>query len=358
MNITKGNNLIFSGLTSYLHPLKKEEFRKCIATLYQSHYLRNWMSLSDSKFREEAIKKIKSVKKTLLEKCDDKKVLKKSVKIFKEVLSSFNDLKTDKPWDRDYKFDTIMTKWRREYFKTLGIVTIKEDFPCYPSHFLGAAPKIASKGLILCMDYAFLQLGEEKFSSLLGDLCSTDCVKILEDWGYLPVNYPQPGDLVVYGNMINDQFEAKHYGILTEEEEKVLSKWGDLEVFEHPLPMGFDFYGDFVVFFRKPIYQEVLQNLVKELDNSKKRYEYSTTFIEQFKVRFTEILKEKLNACHTQSLAYHFFVDWLEAFPAKIDEEFDEGIEIAGTAELLLNLLEDTTTSIPLNFEKCRPQIV
>lgn len=123
-------------------------------------------------------------------------------------------------------------------------------------------------------------------------------------------------------------------------------------MFEHPLAMVFESYGSAVLFFRKPIYQEVLERLKIALENCKKSASNSTDFVDQFKKRFTEVLKQKLNACHIHSLAFHFFEDWLEAFPLQVNAEFHESINIPGTAELLLNLLEDSAASIPLQFDR------
>lgn len=168
---------------------------------------------------------MRRLKLILLEKCNDKKILKKSIKVFKEILAVQPDLNTD---EKD-KLETILSQWRHEYYKRAEVIFIQDSFPCTASHFLGTAPKIAERTSppIVCSDYAFLQFAEEgAYSSFLCDMPVETCyLKILEEWGYMLVRSPSPGDLVVYGNIDNKCFTALHYGIWNNRG-KVVSKWG------------------------------------------------------------------------------------------------------------------------------------
>ncbi len=102
----------------------------------------------------------------------------------------------------------------------------------------------------ICLAYAFSQLGEKRYFAK--EYGNEEIPQLLYEWGYRPVEKPEPGDLVLFVDR-EDGFVA-HSGIYREEG-WIQSKWGD----EYPRPFKHRIedvpkdFGDLVVYFRPPV---------------------------------------------------------------------------------------------------------
>lgn len=202
--------------------------------------------------------------------------------------------------ERVEELTALIRKWSLDFFESKGITASASPFQCQHSSFISPPLTLLKKVTgIVCSDYAFLQLGEERsYLNPLSELGACAChLSILKEWGYIAVAEAQPGDLVVYLENQN----VEHYGILNHNG-KVVSKWGSGEVYEHPLNLLLEIYGTHVSFYRKPIYQEILEKLIAKSE--------SGIQIEELQQCAQELIKSKLAKCHNTSFAFDFFTAW------------------------------------------------
>lgn len=195
---------------------------------------------------------------------------------------------------------SLIRTWTVDFFKSKGITL--SPFHCQASSFASPPLKLLKKVTgIVCSDYAFLQLGEERAQQTFFSEFSPEdsSLPILKVWGYKVVDKPRPGDLVVYF----DKQKEVHYGIWNQNL-KVVSKWGSGEVYEHPLELLLEDYGTHVLFLRKPIFQDILEEL--------QTWSESGMQAEELKQFAQELIKNKLEKCHNRSFAFNFFTEWSE----------------------------------------------
>lgn len=337
-------SVTLSEIEPYLHPLSELPVRNCFRVVFGIPFFADYsrVTLTDKGFRAEIVKVMKMKKEELIDQSKNNRIFQKGVKLFKRVLNEFNDLSSSNEYQRDDTLKAVFARWRREYLQSQGVTFIKDSFPCKKEHFLGETPRIVRRSItfIVCSDYALLQLGEKRaLSFFLSDACADmNCLSIIEEWGYERVKGPEPGDLVIYGNVEEGFFNVLHYGVWNDKG-KVISKWGCFDVFEHPL--DYVDYGGSALFYRKHIFKEVLNTLQQDLQND------SITTVEQFNLHFSEVVQQKLNSCHIHSLAYRFFETWLQTFPAKVSEVVQDN-----NLTQLSSLLEESARSIPLQFDR------
>ena len=118
----------------------------------------------------------------------------------------------------------------------------------------------SSNQILMCSHFAFYKLNENWAqnylfadsivlwpSELHDDPCGFFCNR-----GYALTNRPVEGDLVVYCAVSSKAREPRHYGIWTKSE-KVLSKHGNLSVYEHDLNEVDSYIGNTIYFFHKDI---------------------------------------------------------------------------------------------------------
>lgn len=228
----------------------------------------------------------------------------------------------------------FIRSWSIEFFKSKGITTFTTPFICNPSCFAGVAPPIASRSTIVCSDFAFLQLAEEHaYSKFFMDMSKQPFKEILKEWGYEFVDSPQPGDLVVY---FNDE-QAEHFGVWNHNG-NVVSKWGEGLVHEHPLHLVLKAYGEKVVFCRKPLYKEILQELASRTEDS----------AEDLCAHFKNLIIDKAKVCHKNSFALYFFEEWNKQF-----SEIVAGFPKDSTANQVIETLEKVAKEIPFDISRC-----
>ncbi|MBJ7449439.1 MAG: hypothetical protein JHC93_03660 [Parachlamydiales bacterium] len=136
----------------------------------------------------------------------------------------------------------------------------------------------------ICIDFAFYNFNEKKAfdnifhskpDSYSGNLVK-QTVKTLRSFGYKQTIKPHVGGLVVYTDCY-DETILNHMGIITNRQ-TIISKWGDLNVIEHPIEYVFSAYGNTVSFFEKDMnikYQEVLTEAENALDYFDHSFVYS-----------------------------------------------------------------------------------
>jgi len=213
------------------------------------------------------------------------------------------EFKTAEHDSRLQELAEVVKKWSLKFYKTKGIDSPLSPFSCQYTSFISPPVNLLKKlSGIVCSDYAFLQLGEERsYQTFLSEFSSDVCsLETINEWGYSVVEEPQPGDLVIY----HDGSKDVHYGIWNQNG-KVVSKWGmGGEVYEHPLNLVLKDYGTHVSFHRKPVYQETLQAL--------KKHSETDITIEEFKLYAQELIRNKLDKCYNASYAFKFFTEWSE----------------------------------------------
>ncbi|PJD97973.1 MAG: hypothetical protein CK425_02265 [Parachlamydia sp.] len=240
--------------------------------------------------------------------------------------------------ERVEELTALIRKWSLKFFDSKGITASASPFQCQHSSFISPPLTLLKKVTgIVCSDYAFLQLGEERsYLNPLSELGACAChLSILKEWGYIAVDKALPGDLVVY---LENQ-HAEHYGILNHNG-KVISKWGSGEVFEHPLNLLLEEYGTHVLFYRKPVYQEILEELFAKSE--------SGIQIESVQKHAQELIKSKLATCHQTSYAFYFFRAWSDKlFP---DKSSSLTVQEPLTTEEWLALAASSAREIPFKI--------
>lgn len=286
------------GLNTFVS--QQESDRKLITHFYKPTCLNyRYFTLEASVFsKEKFIQEINSLFKSIISSSveEEYKPIYESLKT--KIVNSCNFTSTT-DFGRYEEFQALVGAWMDEFFNANGINTLAKSFICDPSCFEGLSPPITSKPMIVCSDFAFLQLGEENANStFFSDMPSNALFKnVLADWGYHLVDLPEPGDLVVY---FDKDGVAEHFGIWNNNG-KVVSKWGwKGSVYEHPIHLVPSSYDDSVVFYRKPLYQEILQ----ELD------QHSGGAVEDLHLYFQQLIKRKLLCCHKDSFADYFYREW------------------------------------------------
>lgn len=123
-----------------------------------------------------------------------------------------------------------------------------------------------------CLAYALLQVGEVQAKDIIFqgkgvDEVLKNIISYLKKWGWKPIDTPREGDLAIY---LSDDMMPQHIAVYLENG-RVSSKPGLLNAhsYTHPLFDLAAFYGDKVVFFRKPITLEYflsafLKAIIKE----------------------------------------------------------------------------------------------
>ncbi|CRX38293.1 hypothetical protein [Estrella lausannensis] len=114
-----------------------------------------------------------------------------------------------------------------------------------------------------CYDFAFYKLNEERATPFISEMASnqwppeifTHTHEVLNGWGYDALHSlveTAEGDLAVYFKREGTKLEARHFGVVSTMQGRILSKWGEVEaIFEHDFDKVPAAYGDFVAFFRK-----------------------------------------------------------------------------------------------------------
>lgn len=244
--------------------------------------------------------------------------------------------------ERDSQIDRIAKEWRSTFYADQGIKTFAENQ--FKQSLLEDFSNLQLSSIV-CSDFAFLQLGEERaYKTSFLDLSSErNPIEILHEWGYQLVNSPQPGDLVVYGEMESENFNAKHYGIWTLNE-RVLSKWGFKgNVYEHPLNLTLKVYGSSVLFFRKELYKDVFEKF-KGVKTQNDRT------LDDYIHDFQEGIKRKLKACHPNTWAYHFYSEWFESL-GSIESMIDPSVDLDSRRNQWIELAVERAKNIPFVLE-------
>jgi hypothetical protein len=79
----------------------------------------------------------------------------------------------------------------------------------------------------------------------------------------LELDQPEPGCLVCYFS----RGRWQHVGVMIRED-RVLSKWGSMPLYEHGLSEVSDEYGDFVRFFARPTAAKALEYFIRFTDET------------------------------------------------------------------------------------------
>ena len=244
--------------------------------------------------------------------------------------------------ERDSQIERIAKEWCQTFYAEQGIKTFAENQ--FKQSLLDELTNLELSSLV-CSDFAFLHLGEDRaYKTSFRDLSSErNPLEILHAWGYQLVNSPQPGDLVVYGEMMSENFNAKHYGIWTSNE-RVLSKWGFKgNVYEHPLDLTLKMYGSSVLFLRKELYHEIFEK-IPEIKAQKDQT------LENLIQDFEGVLKRKLKACHPNTWAYHFYSQWLESLGSILDK-IDLSVDLDSKKNQWIELARERAKNIPFILE-------
>lgn len=146
----------------------------------------------------------------------------------------------------------------RNYFASLGMVKYDPDFST--SGFSGRKvvnykeEKAKWDESLRCHHFVFRYLDDVGVCDR--NLSGGDIVKVLAKEGYELVRDQRDGAFVVYGDVVQDSFRAKHFAIL--KDGKAISKFGQCPFIQHDIDNIPDFdseyrYGKYKLFFRKVI---------------------------------------------------------------------------------------------------------
>lgn len=130
-------------------------------------------------------------------------------------------------------------------------------------------------GVFYCQHFAFYMLNDSWARDFLFPESSTcwpqemtlNPLSFFTKQGYQSTQNPLKYDLVVYCSTLKGFLQAKHYGIWLKED-RVLSKKGATNVYEHPLEEVIIGYGNIVYFFHKPLKTEMQRLFYQELEKA------------------------------------------------------------------------------------------
>lgn len=151
-----------------------------------------------------------------------------------------------------------------------------------------------------CTDFAFYKLWEPCLMPwILGEdmtkppFKSADCIYLsgkLKKWGYEAVYEPCIGDLIIY---VDQSRRVKHFGIF-ESSTRIISKWGDLPIFSHPIYSVPDEYGIYYKIFRKSRGNGLELKINEEIEQLEPPSSFPSCYPSVFDIKTFEELKEKI----------------------------------------------------------------
>lgn len=172
-----------------------------------------------------------------------------------------------------YKVDKkVIGRWKRKFLYEEKQLPYQSIFHFSKDDLKTAFPEDQSSAplslLPICYDYAFYMVNETNaFETIFrknGKIWEDCSFADFYQWGYKPVAMPQRGDLVVYCCNTLDSITLTHMGIWMDED-KVLSKHGQLSVALHPLNYVDIVYGNSYYFLHKKTKSYIVTTLVSLL---------------------------------------------------------------------------------------------
>ena len=163
----------------------------------------------------------------------------------------------------------VSWEWKFTLFSLCQLQLVQGGFYLTPSDFkiLGKQDFVGhTNPTVTCLAWAMYQQHMQQLFEPILDLSEWPEKLLSSPQTYLPsigfteVAEPRTGDLIVYYS--SQISSSEHFGVIADDMQ-VYSKWGETQIFKHPVTTVPTYYGDCYFFFRKEWPSKTLQTWVE-----------------------------------------------------------------------------------------------